>query len=70
MKHERNCQERHNTTSKDIVEGIALRNARRRILERLKTKHVLSTMFTFEYSLAGHYFKRNLNEQFENEFNP
>ena len=47
MKHEGNCQEWHNTTSKDKVERIALQNARWRMLERLKTKHVLSTMFIF-----------------------
>ena len=42
-----NYQEWHNTTSKDKVERIALQNARWRMLELLKTKHVLSTMFIF-----------------------
>ena len=42
-----NCQEWYNTTSKDKVERIALWNARWRILELLKTRHVLSTMFIF-----------------------
>ena len=41
------CQEWHNTTSKDQVERIALRNAIWRMLELLKTRHVLSTMFIF-----------------------
>ena len=40
-----NCQEWHNTTSKDKRERIALWNARWRILELLKTRHVLNTMF-------------------------
>ena len=58
MKHEGNCQEWHKTTSRDKVERIALWNARRRILELHKTKHVLSTMFIFEYSLADLSFER------------
>ena len=33
------------------------------MLELLKTKHVLNTMFILEYSLADHNFKRNLEEQ-------
>ena len=40
------------------------------MLEVLKTKHVLSTMFNFEYSLADLSFKRNLEEQLKNEKNP
>ena len=39
-----NCQEWHNTTSKYKIERITLTNARWRMLELLKTKHVLSTM--------------------------
>ena len=70
MKHEGNCQEWHNPISKDKIERIALRNARWRILELPKTKHVLSTMFTFEYSFTGHNFERNLEEQLKNEKNP
>ena len=65
-----NYQQWHNTTSKDKVERIALRNARWRMLELLKTKHVLSTMFIFEYSLADLNFEKNLEEQFENERKP
>ena len=61
-KHDENCQEWYNTTSKDKVERIALRNARRRILELLKTKHVLNTMFILENSLADHNFEKNLEE--------
>ena len=70
MKHEGNCQEWHNTTSKDKVERIALWNARRRILELLKTKHVLSTMFILEYSLTDLNSEKNLEEQLKNEKNP
>ena len=62
-----NCQEWHNTISKDKVERIALWNARWRILELLKTRHVFSTMFNFEYSLADHHLERNLEEQLKNE---
>ena len=60
----------HNTTSKDKRERIALRSARWRMLELLKTKHVLSTMFNFEYSLEDHNFERNLEKQLKNERNP
>ena len=70
MKHEGNFQEWHNTTTKDKVETIALWNARWRLLELLKTKHVLNIMFILEYSLAGHNFERNLEEQLKNEKNP
>ena len=65
-----NGQEWYNTTSKDKVERIALWNARWRILERLKTKHVLGTMFILEYILADHNYERNLEEQLKNEKNP
>ena len=65
-----NYQQWHNTTSKDKVERIALWNARRRMLELLKTKNVLSTMFILECSLAGHNFERNLEYQLKNERNP
>ena len=51
-------------------ERIALRNARRRILELLRTKHVLSTMFILEYSLADHNSERDLEKQMKNEKNP
>ena len=30
-------------------------------------KHVLSTMFTFQYSLTDHSFERKLEEQLQNE---
>ena len=70
MKHEENYQEWHNTTSKDKRERIALRNARWRMLELVKTTHVLSTMFILEYSLTDHNFERNLEEQLKNEKNP
>ena len=40
-----NHQEWHNTTSNDKVEWIALRNARWRMLDLHKTKHVLGNMF-------------------------
>ena len=48
-------------------ERIALRNARRRMLEFLKTKHVLNTMFNLEYILADLSFERNLEEQLKDE---
>ena len=39
------------------------------MLEILKTKHVLNTMFIFEYSLADLNFEENLEGHFENERN-
>ena len=33
-------------------------------------KHVLNTMFIFEYRLADYNFERNLEEQLKNERNP
>ena len=70
MKHERNCQEWHNTISKDKVERIALPNARWRMFELLKTTHVLNTMFILEYNLVDLSFERNLEEQLKNERKP
>ena len=55
---------------KMIYEIIAFRNARLRMLEFLKTKHVLSTMFILEYSLPDLNFERNVEEQLKNEKNP
>ena len=51
-------------------ERIAFRNARLRMLELLKTRHVFNTMFIFEYSLADLNSERNLEEQLKNERNP
>ena len=51
-------------------ERIPLWNARRRIFELLRTKHVLNTMFILEYSLVDLSFERILEEQLKNENNP
>ena len=40
------------------------------MLELLKTKHVLSTMFILEYSWADLNFERNLEEELKDERNP
>ena len=71
MNHETRTQILKNdiTPPHDKVERVALRNGRRRILELLKTEHVLNTKFILEYSLAGHNFERNLEEQLKNERN-
>ena len=52
-------------SQKMIYERIALRNARRRVLELLKTRHVLNNMFILEYSLTDLNFERNLGEKTE-----
>ena len=51
-------------------ERIVLRNARWKMLELLKTRHVLNIMFILEYSLTDLDSKRNLEEQLKNEKNP
>ena len=37
------------------------------MLELLKIRHVLNTMFILEYSLTDHNFERNLEEQLKNK---
>ena len=41
-----------------------------KVLELLKTRHVLNTMFILEYILADQNFEGNFDEQLKNDRNP
>ena len=67
-----NCQEWHNTISKDKVGRISTSKCKKKNTwtPQKEKKHVLGTMFILEYSLVDLNFEKKLEEQLKNEKNP